>query len=79
MNFWLQAALHTLLPMYSTNVLLHVKDLGIRSRVAASRDQKGQRLNVCAHAQREDDRAGVNRTGWYGADCGGETRWSQGR
>lgn len=43
------------------------------------RDQKGQRLNVCAHAQREDGRAGVNRTGWYGADCVGEARWSQGR
>lgn len=27
------------------------------------RDQKGQRLIVCAHAQREDDRAGVDRTG----------------
>lgn len=43
------------------------------------RDRKGQRLNMRAHTQREDDRAGVNRTGWYGADCGGETRWSLGR
>lgn len=82
MNFWLWAAFNASSQMYSTIIFLHVKNLSISAHVTAElppQEQKGQRLTLCAHTQCEDDGSSVNRTGWYGGDCRGETRWSQGR
>lgn len=68
------------LQMYAIIIFLHVKHLCISSHVTTAlppREQQGQRLNLCAHTQREDDRGSLNRTGWYGVNCGGKVNAEQ--